>query len=62
MIRDWLNYDVCVEAVEYSVIVNKDTVGPIISGLRLKQCDLLSLYLFIICAKGLLALIRDKEA
>jgi len=48
----------CVETVDYSVILNKEIVGPIIPGRGLRQGDLLSPYLFILCAEGLSVLIR----
>jgi hypothetical protein len=51
----------CVETVDYSVIFNGNTVGPIIPGRGLRQGDPLSPYLFIICAEGLSALIRKAE-
>ena len=51
----------CVETVDYSVIMNKDMVGPIIPGRGLRQGDPLSPYLFILCAEGLSALIRNAE-
>jgi hypothetical protein len=56
---DWIM--MCVKTVDYSVIVNKDMVGPIIPGRGLRQGDPLSPYLFILCAEGLSALIRDAE-
>ena len=56
---DWIM--MCVETVDYSVIVNKDIVGPIIPSRGLRQGDPLSPYLFILCAEGLSALIRDAE-
>ena len=51
----------CVETVDYFVIVNKQLVGPIIPGRGLRQGDPLSPYLFILCAEGLSALIRKAE-
>lgn len=50
-----------VEFVDYSVLLNTQAVGPIISRWRLRQGDHLSPYLFIICVEGLSSLIHDVE-
>ena len=51
----------CVEIVDYSVIVNNEMVSLIIPDRGLRQRDPLSPYLFILCAEGLSALIRKVE-
>ena len=51
----------CVKSIDYSVIVNNNMVGPITAGRGLWQGDPLSPYLFILCAEGLSALIRQAE-
>nr|ABN08841.1 RNA-directed DNA polymerase (Reverse transcriptase) [Medicago truncatula] len=51
----------CVETVDYSVLVNGASVGPIVPGRDLRQGDPLSPYLFIICVEGLSSLLREAE-
>jgi len=60
--RQWVRWIMmCVETVDYFVIVNNEMVGPIIPGRGLRQGDPLSPYLFILCAEGLSALICKAE-
>jgi len=51
----------CVESVDYSVIVNNDLVGTVNLGRGLRQGDPPSPYMFILCVKGLFALIKQAE-
>ncbi|XP_024042769.1 uncharacterized protein LOC112099586 [Citrus clementina] len=51
----------CVSTVRYHVSHDEKEIGPIIPGRGLRQGDLLSTYLFILCAEGLNALIRKHE-
>jgi len=60
--QKWIQLMVmCIESVDYSVLVNGEHVGPVIPGRGLRQRDPFSPYLFIICAEGLSSLIRNAK-
>ncbi|GKV08912.1 hypothetical protein SLEP1_g20481 [Rubroshorea leprosula] len=51
----------CVSSVQYNILLNGADAGRVIPTRGLRQGDPLSLYLFILCAEGLTAMIRDAE-
>lgn len=51
----------CITYVEYHVIFNGDRIGPITPGRGLRQGCPLSPYLYILCAEGLSATIKNHE-
>ncbi|XP_050217337.1 uncharacterized protein LOC126668167 [Mercurialis annua] len=58
----WINLIMyCVRSVKYTNIGNCENLAPIIPSRGLRQDDLLSPYLFIICAEGLSLLLAREE-
>jgi hypothetical protein len=58
----WIQWmSLCIESVDYSILVNNEKTSPVIPDRGPCQGDPLSPYLFIIGAEGLSALIRDAE-
>ena len=51
----------CLKSVSYSVLLNGQPVGSIKPSKGLRQGDLLSPYLFLLCALGLQSLIQKAE-
>ena len=52
----------CVMMVSYSVLINRDRKGRIIPSRGLHQVDPISPYLFLLCSKGLSAMLKREES
>lgn len=59
----WWTYLIlyCVSTIEYIIIHDEFEIGPVVPSRGLSQGDPLSPDLFIICAEGLAALIKQYE-
>ena len=51
----------CVTTVSFSVLINNEPKGKIIPTKGLRQGDLISLYLFLLCVEGLSAMLKREE-
>ena len=51
----------CVSIEEYSVLINREAKGKIISSSGLRQGDPISPYLFLLCVEGLSAMLKKEE-
>lgn len=60
---DWWTFLImrCVKSVSYNIVHGEHMIGPITPTRGIRQGDPLSPYLFIICAEGFSALIRNYE-
>lgn len=50
------------EFVNYSILINGDTVGPITPRRGIRQGDPLLPYLFILCTAGLSSILKERDA
>lgn len=58
----WLKWmQLCIHTVSYLFFVNDELVGPLYPGRDLRHVDLLSPYLFILCAEGLSSLLHREN-
>ncbi|XP_074346113.1 uncharacterized protein LOC141684875 [Apium graveolens] len=51
----------CVKTVSYSFLRNSDIFGGVVPHRGIRQGDLISPYLYILCAEGLSGMIRENE-
>ena len=52
---------ICVKTVSYSVLINGEPKGKILPTRGLRQGNLISPYLILLCAEGLTAMLRKEE-
>ena len=52
---------ICVTTMSYSILINEEPKGKIIPSRGLRQGDPISSYLFLLCAEGLLAMLRKRR-
>ena len=52
---------ICVKTVSYSVLINGEPKGKILPTRGLRQGDLISPYLFLLCVEGLTAMLGKEE-
>ena len=51
----------CITSVKYKVLMNGQARGNIVPGRGLRQVDLLSLFIFILCTEALVSLLNHAE-
>lgn len=51
----------CTKPVSFSILVNEEPKGPIYPIRGLRQGDLISSYLFLLCTEGLISLMQQTE-
>lgn len=58
----WISWiRLCIETVDFNVMINGDTVGHILPKRGLRQRDPLSPYLFVICMEGITMLLKKAQ-
>jgi len=58
--ENWINLVMkCISSVSYSVLINGTSYGNTVPTRGLRQGDLLSPYLFLLCPEGFSVLIHD---